>query len=298
MMVLLAIACAVFGIGFFAVLIKLLSAKRDLRKISQKLTDITQTDTNSRLTTDTFDKDISALIQAINRMLQNNRQGFLEVQRTETALKRAITNISHDLRTPLTSARGYLQMAEKGQADRDALARYHGIIHGRLDELTTLMDSLFAFSRAVEGNITLTRVNIGNTLRETLVGNFAEIEAKGFTVEDNIPDTLVYSLCDEDALKRVVQNLISNATTHGKDYLRVHLTDGVIEIANKVEDMYRLDVDNIFERFYTADTSRTSKRTGLGLAIAKELTEKMGGSIFAQKDGNMLVVSVKLPLCC
>ena len=259
-----------------------------------KLTEITRIDTNAQLTTSTFDKDISALIQGINFMLQNNRQGYLEVQRMEATLKRAITNISHDLRTPLTSAKGYLQMAESVNLDKETMLRYISIIRDRLDALTVLMDSLFAFSRAVEGNITLQRVNVGNILRDTLVGSYAELEGKGFVVEANIPDTPVYWNCDEQALKRVLQNLINNAAVHGKDYLRVQLSEGIIEIANNTDS--KIDIDSIFERFYTDDTSRTNKRTGLGLAIVKELIEKMSGSISAIKNEDIIIMCVQFSI--
>jgi len=180
--------------------------------------------------------------------------------------------------------------------DEETLRHYLAIIHDRLDALTILMNSLFAFSRAVEGNISLQPLNIGNVLRDTLVGSFAELEGGGFIVEANIPDAPIYCTCDEEALKRVVQNLITNASIHGKDYLRVQLSGGVIEITNKTDELHQIDVYNIFDRFYTADTARTNKRTGLGLAIAKELTQKMGGSISAKKDGDMLVMKVCLPL--
>jgi len=101
-------------------------------------------------------------------------------------------------------------------------------------------------------------------------------------------------MCDEEALKRVIQNLIANAVVHGKDYLRVQLSGGTIEIANKSDNLHQIDVYNIFERFYTADTARTNKRTGLGLAIAKELTQKMGGNISAEKNADLLVIKVCL----
>jgi len=261
-----------------------------------KLADISQIDTNARLTTTTFNKDIVNLTESINLMLGKNRQDYIEVQRMEAILKRAITNISHDLRTPLTSAKGYLQMAENSNIDDETRTRYLAIIRGRLDALTVLLNSLFAFSRAVEGDITLQPMNIGNALRDTLVDSFSEIESKGFIVETSIPDTPVYCLCDEEAFKRVLQNLITNAIVHGKDYLSVRLSDGVIEIANKSDAMQHIDVHSIFERFYTADASRTNKCTGLGLAIAKELITKMGGSISATKDGGIFTVCIRLPI--
>ena len=278
-----------------AVLLRLFFLKREARRLNLALLAILHTDTNALLTTHTSDKDIAVFIKTINTMLEQSRQNVLEKARTEAALKRAITNISHDLRTPLTSAKGYLQMITDSKPDDATMSRYHAIIAGRLDALADLMDNLFAFSRAVEGDVTPERVNVGNVLRDTLSGNFLELERKGFTVECHIPDAPVYCICDENALTRIIQNLIKNAALHGLEYLRVKLTpDGAIEIANKAEGLSQIDTNQIFERFYTVDASRTNKRTGLGLAIAKELTEKMGASIAAVIDGDMFIVRVCL----
>ncbi|MCL2364907.1 MAG: HAMP domain-containing histidine kinase [Defluviitaleaceae bacterium] len=296
MMIFLVIACVLLGTGFAIMLAKWLLLKRDLREIGRLSTHILQTDTNAQLTTTTFDKDITALSQSINNLLQKSRQDYFDVQRTQAILKQAITNISHDLRTPLTSAKGYLQMFENKDIDNETRLRYLTTIRERLDALTLLMDSLFAFSRAVEGDVVLRRVNVSNILRDTLVGNYVDIEKKGMTVDNNIPDTPLYAICDEDAIKRVLTNLIANAATHGRDYLRVTLSDGVIEIANKTDDLHNIVINNIFERFYTADTSRSNKRTGLGLAIAKELLEKMNATISVEKKGEFFVTKIKLKI--
>ena len=293
-MIMLWIACGLLATGFAVAAMKWLLLKREIRQLGGKLGEIIKTDTNAHLATSTFDADIISFVESVNGVLDKGRLDYLNALRTETDLKRAITNISHDLRTPLTSAKGYLQMIKNGKLDEETTSRYLSIIQGRLDALTELMDSLFAFSRAVEGNVTLNRVNVGNVLRDALSNNFPELENKGFVVENYIPDAPVYCLCDENALARVLQNLIKNACVHGKDYLRMGLANGTIEIANKAEGLEQLDTDRIFERFYTIDAARTNKRTGLGLAIAKELTEKMGGSISAAIVDDMLVVRVGL----
>lgn len=295
-MILLWIACGLLAMGFIVVLFKWITLKKDVRQLSIKFNELIQTQTNAHLRTSTFDSDIIALAESINCMLEKSRQGYLKTAGLEDDLKRAIANISHDLRTPLTSAKGYLQMVEGGKVDKETMLRYLSIVQGRLNDLTILMDNLFAFSQAIECEVALSKVNIGNILRDTLVAAYSEIERKGFVVDSPIPDAPVYCICDEEALKRVMQNLISNAVIHGKNYLRVSLSANIIEIANTVDETHQIDVHNIFERFYTADTSRTNKRTGLGLAIAKELIEKMGGQISAAKDENMLVLSIRLPL--
>ena len=291
------VLCIVLGIFFVACLLYVFLLKRDIRQLNNKLSDIAHIDTNARLVTNTFDKRISDLVQSINDMLRRNRKDHYDVRRIEAELKRAITNISHDLRTPLTAARGYLQMLESPDLDVKTRARYLDIISGRLDSLGILMNNLFEFARIIEGNTTvdIQQVNVSNILRDSLSEAYGELERKGFTVDVDIPEAPVICLCDTDALRRVLQNLLKNVYYHGKEYLRVRLSDGRIEITNKTDDLNKLDVEHIFERFYTADTARTNKSTGLGLAIATELTHRMSGKISAKKDDDMLVISIQLP---
>ncbi|MCL2367707.1 MAG: HAMP domain-containing histidine kinase, partial [Oscillospiraceae bacterium] len=226
-----------------------------------------------------------------------NRKDHFEAQRTEAELKRAITNISHDLRTPLTAARGYLQMLESPDIDAETRSRYLEVIRGRLDNLTVLMSDLFEFARIIEGNTTfdIQQVNIGNALRDALSEAYGELERKGFTMVVDIPNAPNTCLCDPDALRRVLQNLLKNVCIHGKEYLRIRLAEGKIEISNKADGLNKIDVAHMFERFYTSDASRNNKNTGLGLAIAKELTERMGGQLLASKENDVLVMQIVLP---
>jgi len=157
-----------------------------------------------------------------------------------------------------------------------------------------LMNSLFEFTRVIEGNITynIQRVNVCDILRDALSASYAELEAKGFSVDADIPDTPVFCQCDKDALRRVLQNLLKNVWVHGKEFLRVRVHGSEIEIANRADCLDELDAARIFDRFYTADASRTGQNTGLGLAIASELISRMGGRITAKVDGDMLGVRI------
>jgi len=291
-MIILGIACGIFAMGFALILVKYILLKKDIFQIGSRLKVIADVDTNAQLCTSTFDKNISNLVEAINKSLEKGRKDFTRAKKLEADLKRAITNISHDLRTPLTSAKGYLQMIEKSDLDIKTRLRYLSIIEGRLDALTVLMDSLFDFSRALEGDLSFKKVNICNLLRDSLSENYLELSSKDFVVESEIPESPVYFNCDENAMKRVVQNLIKNACVHGKDYLSVKLSDGVLKIINNVDEINKLDTARIFDRFYTADAARSSKRTGLGLAIVKELLEKMGCEVKAETKNNLLSVVV------
>ena len=289
--------CVLLAVAFIAAVCKLCLMKNDIRQLGKKLSDIAHTDTNARLVTNTGDKSVSALIESVNAMLKQNRLDHLNAQHTEAELKRAITNISHDLRTPLTAARGYLQMLESAELDPETRARYLEIIRGRLDSLAVLMSNLFEFAKIIEGNTSfeIQEVNISNILRDALSEAYRELEYKGFRVDIDIPDTPVICHGDPDALQRVLQNLLKNVCTHGKTYLRVRLTENKIEIANQADGLDKIDVAHMFERFYTSDASRNNKNTGLGLAIAKELTEGMGGQLLANRERDMLVMQVVLP---
>ena len=293
-MIFLLIACGLFTTGFVIAVFKLFLFKKDIRQLGSSINEIAQTDTNAQLRTSTFDKDMVVLIVNINNLINKCRLDYINTLRSQTELKQAITNISHDLRTPLTSARGYLQMLMNGQLDKVDI-RYLAVIQERLDSLGDLLEGFFAFSRALEGNLNPGRVNVCNILRDVLSNNFMELESKGFTVESEIPDSPVYMNCDESALERIIQNLIKNACEHGKNHLWVRLIDGKIEIANNVEKPGEIDIHRIFERFYTMDASRSNKRTGLGLAIAKELAVRMNGKISASMENDVFTVIIELP---
>jgi signal transduction histidine kinase len=269
--------------------------KKDIRQLNRALDLIKNEDTNTKLTTQTFDKDVCEMCNNINAILDERRKVITECERTNNEFKRAITNISHDMRTPLTSAIGYLQMLQGDDVPLEKQEEYIGIIESRLQSLSALMNSLFEYARVIEGKeqVDIQKVNVCNVLRDTLSEFYGEFESKGFKADVNIPDEPVNYLCDPAMLRRVLQNLLKNVCTHGREHLRVNLSNNVIEIANKA-DLSEVDTDKIFERFYTADLSRTGKNTGLGLAIAKELTVRMGGEITARVEGEVLVVRLEL----
>ncbi|MDR2546638.1 MAG: HAMP domain-containing histidine kinase [Lachnospiraceae bacterium] len=273
--------------------------KRDIRQINKDLEFIKSEDTNSKLTTQAFAKDVCELCCNINEILDERRSIVIECEKTNNEFKRAITNISHDMRTPLTSAIGYTKLLQQLLTDENKSptkqAEYIDIIEHRLQSLSLLMDNLFEYAQVIEGKerFETQNINVANILRDTLSEFFYEFEKKGFKVETNIPDEPINRLCDPAALKRVLANLLKNAATHGHKYIRVGLDDYGIEIANKA-DLREVDVEKIFERFYTADLSRSGKNTGLGLAIARELMTRTGGAISASTEGELLIMKVSL----
>jgi signal transduction histidine kinase len=278
-----------------AVLIVLL--KRDIRQLYQSLCIIEKSDTNMQATTQTFDKNISELCTAINDILDKQKKIVIANEKSNHEFRQAITNISHDLRTPLTSAVGYIQIIQSGSITKDKEREYLDIIEQRLKSLSALMNDLFEYTQIAEGKTVqnIEKVNICNILRDIISDYYGDFIGKGFTVQTDIPDSPVYVLCDADLLKRAVQNLIQNVLAHGIEYFKLSIDIGVIIFSNKVLNADLINADRLFERFYTADLSRKGNTTGLGLAVVKEIIQNMGGEVnaFIEKDKMNICVSLR-----
>ncbi len=273
--------------------------KNDIRSISRSLEAILKAKTNARVTTQTFDADISRLAMRINTILEAQNQAELAGEKIDRELRQAITNVSHDLKTPLTSATGYLQMIASDKISPDKKVEYLRIVEQRLDTLSDLLDDLFEFSKIAEGkvDIDLARVNAANLLRDVLSLYYEDFSRKNITPQASLPNEPVYVLADANLLKRVIQNLVQNALVHGTEYFSVGVEpDGRLIFKNSVANPEQIDAGRLFERFYTGDISRSSKTTGLGLAICKELVERQNGKIEACVEANMLIIIVRMSI--
>lgn len=265
--------------------------KKDLKNIRNQLLDLQKTDTNAQLTTATFDTDICALATAVNDMLAKYKAEAFEYSSTESKMKQAITNISHDLRTPLTSALGYLQLLESKEISDVKQREYTKIVQTKLNTLSSRTEHLFEFTQVFESqNLKRKEINICNVLRDVLAGFYDDFVQKGFDVRLEIPDTPVSIMADQEAVNRIFQNLVQNALIHGIQCFMVRLDPQTreIEFVNRVNDIKTVEIEHIFDRFYTFDASRTNKNTGLGLAIVKSLVDRMDGSISAGIKGDSL----------
>jgi signal transduction histidine kinase len=291
LIIILAVALAV-AIAFGAAM------WRDVGSITAQLAFIRRNTTNAHLTTRTFFRRITALETVLNELFEEHRHASLENRRAEAALQQALTNISHDLRTPLTSAHGYLQLAEDAETDETHRTEYLRIVGDRLDVLTSLIDQLFTFTRIVEGRaLTLTQVDLAVVLREVLVLHYEEFEQAGLAVELTLPEIPTLVIGDVEALRRVFENLVANAIAHGTERLAVRLDRDAREVSlvNRIppEDIPALDVEHLFDRFYTADASRSAQSTGLGLAIVKVLAERMNARVSATLEGDLFEIRLK-----
>jgi len=283
------------SVAFLWSIVYVLRLKRDVRSIKGSLQKIKEMDTNMRLTTSTFDKEVMGLAQEMNEILDRQKEVRMESERVNREFRQGVTNISHDLRTPLTSASGYIGLIRSDKISDEKKLEYLEVVEGRLISLANLMSELFEYTQIVEGKIKLDLelVDACDLVREEIASFYDALVEGDLDVTVDIPETAVHLIIDRARLQRVVQNLMANVVKHGNDFLIVKVSpNGILTFANKVADLKGLDVDRMFERFYTSDVSRNSQKTGLGLAITKALVEQMGGKVVAWLEDDLLTIDV------
>jgi signal transduction histidine kinase len=278
--------------------IQYLRLKKDIKRLNRTLVTIGSTETNMRLTTQTFDKDITQLADSVNRVLNQQQSIVIDGRRMNREFRQGITNVSHDLRTPLTSSIGYVQMLKSGNVPEDKRQAYLTTIESRLKSLRDLINELFYYTKVVEGKADFhyEEVDIAVVLQNTALSFYDDFVQKGFEVNINLPESPFKAIVDAPSIERVFQNLIKNVLAHGEQYfeLSTQPTEKKIMFRNKISHPEHLDLERLFDRFYTTDSSRSSKRTGLGMAITKELMLQMGGEIEAEITGSIFSVILTL----
>ncbi len=287
-MIILAIIALIAASGWIAI-------KMDLRNIRRNMENIMKSNSNAHITTQTFDLEITRLTNQINTLLDKQKQSAMASEKMSKELRQAVTNISHDLKTPLTSALGYLQMVKSSKTPLEKKVEYLEIIQKRLEALSDLLEELFEFSKIYEGKIDLhcEKVNCANLLGDVLSLYYEDFTEKFVTPLVQFPREPVYLFADATMLKRVFQNLIQNALIHGTGYFSIAIEPGArIVFSNSIANEEQVDVSQLFDRFYIADHSAKRQTTGLGLAICKELVENQEGTIQAHIEGNRLVISI------
>lgn len=273
--------------------------KKQINIIYDQMKFINDNPTNLKLLSNFPFKSLVNLINIINSSLVRQRETEIKIERLNQNFKKSITSISHDIRTPLTSASGYIQMLNNNNLPIDKKIQYIKVIDERLDCVQSLLTQLFEFSRIESNEINLVyeSCNINNILCESLSLFYNDFKIKNMTPEINIPDTPFIIEADKNALNRVFSNIISNALIHNNEDFIVSLlkTNNAVKVIFKNKTLFvtKDDIDNIFERFYKTDKGRSSKTTGLGLAISKEFIEKMHGKIYATYINNYFSIIIE-----
>ena len=273
--------------------------ERGLLQAAQRMKAQLSNETTVRLALPCPSRGAEQLLAGLNDLLELRQQERADYRRKEQQLRRQIANVSHDLRTPLTSILGYLQLLEQEDLSPEKREEYFRIVEGRARTLQSFIASFYDLSRIEGGELPLERelVDLGRTLSDQLAAAYEQIEEAGLEMEVDVADGLPPVWADSGAVTRVFSNLLTNALRHGTGALSVKLyREGgciVPAFSNQAEGITAEDVDHVFERFYTADKMRTGQSTGLGLAIVKALAERMGHTAAARWEDGWFTVLVR-----
>lgn len=291
-MYLLIVLCILLTIAVILLLIKIYFMKISAREIAEKLSEKLSADTNTLIDISSGDRDMRALAEKLNVQLKKLREERRRFQHGDTELKEAVTNISHDLRTPLTAVFGYLDLLEREEKS-DTVKNYLGQIRGRTEAMKTLTEELFRYSIVASSQpLKYEKLCVNSVLEESLAEFYGAIVQKGITPKIEITETRVVRILDKTALKRIFGNIIGNAVKYSGGDLFVTLAeDGTATFSNIAEGLDSVAVGKLFDRFYTVETAGNS--TGLGLSIAKLLAEQMGGTITAEYAESRVVITLK-----
>ena len=271
-----------------------------IRSVCRQLAGI-ERGSHMELTADTRQKPLLELCRSLNRIIAAKDRNHLRYERAEKQLKQNITNLAHDIRTPLTGASGYLQLARECE---DAAKRDHYLSAAdrRMAELTDMLDKLFLYTKLVNDNFTfpgenMKKLQVLPLLSDCLLSFYTEFEELKTSPEVRFDSEGFRVTADEDALRRIFMNLLQNALLHGAGGLTVtqKADSGCLIFENPVPEDITLDVSQIFDLFYKADTARWKGSSGLGMFIVRELMRRMGGDVDAELDGNMLRIILRFP---
>lgn len=273
---------------------KLAHLRRCTKEITEAFRDRLAEDTNTLIDVSTSDPHLRKLASEINvqlRLLRRERRRF---QQGDRELKEAVTNISHDLRTPLTAISGYLDLLER-ESHSAKTEGYLARIRNRTETLKSLTEELFRYSVVTSSQeLKPERLNVVSALEESLLSFYAVLEERGIHPQITLPEAPLFRQLDPGALNRVFSNILSNALKYSDGDLTVVMSeDSIITFSNHAAGLDALTVARLFDRFYTVEASRNA--TGLGLSIARILTERMGGRLEAVYENGMLSIQMTLP---
>ncbi len=287
--------CGGFAALALALFIRVRLLQKGLDGITDQLGERLDSDTNNPIFLPTRDTHARRLAAALNVQLKELRRQRQRYENGDRELKEAVTNVSHDLRTPLTAVCGYLELLEK-EDKSPRQARYLALIAGRAEAMLQLTEELLRYSLAsgMEGGLDLEPVDLNGAVEEAVAALYGAFVEAGIIPRVSLPAQRVARNLNRAALSRVLGNLLTNALKYSGGDLDVALSpDGAITLSNAAPALDEVQVGRLFDRFYTVETGRSS--TGLGLSIARALTERMGGTISARYGAGRLTLEVRFP---
>lgn len=274
---------------------KIFFMRKAIKEIQTEFAERLVTETNTLIGISSHDRYIRELAASINSQLKLLHEQRHKFQQGDLELKDAVTNISHDLRTPLTAIYGYLELLQR-EEKTETVQRYLIMIENRIEVLKQLTEELFRYSVISSTNqYAMKQIDLRRSLEESLLSFYGVMQQNGIEPNISVTEKPVERVLDPTAVNRIFNNIISNALKYSDGDFNVCMKDnGVITFSNTAKDLTPVMAGKLFERFYTVETGRNS--TGLGLSIAKLLTERMGGTITASYHDNILSITVHFPI--
>lgn len=275
--------------------LRLVSMRRAADELRKTFADRLKSDTNVGISISTSDKKMRRLAADMDRQLKLLRKAQLNYMQGDHELKAAVTNMSHDLRTPLTAICGYMELL-KQEPLSDPVRSYLGIIENRVQALKNLTEELFRYSVILSADFDTEKktLSLNAALEETAAAYYGALKNAGIEPLISMPETEICRTLNRQALMRILSNLMDNAVKYSKNNLSITLAqDGSITFGNQTDTLDELTAGRLFDRFFTVESGERS--TGLGLSIAKTLTEEMGGSVKADFQNGFLSITLHFP---
>lgn len=264
-----------------------------IKRINQKLEEISETGSDEKIMVFTDTPVLMEFAGQINRLLIEHQKIKADFKREEISSKKMLANISHDIITPLTVILGYLEIMRLNHSDDEMIKK----VETKAKQVMNLINQFFTLAKLESGdtNINLCKININEVCRENVLEFYDILLQKEFEVDLHIPETSIFVQGDKDALQRILYNLLSNVIRYGIDgkylgiFLRQDKNNVYIDVVDKGKGIEQEFIPNVFDRLYTMEDSRNREiqGNGLGLTIAKNLAESLGGDIFLTSIPNV-----------
>ena len=275
--------------------------QRQVKDICRQLAFLMKHDSNMLIHREFGLGGIGMLSDRLNDLLELRRKEKQYYQEKETLIADTYTNLSHDIRTQLTSLDGYFQLMEACE-NVEEQRRYLNIIHERIHSLNEMLEELFMFTKLKNESysLELTPCCINRILKETVFSYYDDWVRREIQPDIQITEEQLYIDGNKQGLSRIIQNVIKNGLDHGEKKIRIVLkreqNQAVLRISNQVIASERIDIEHVFDRFYKADAARSKTSTGLGLSIAREFVRRMNGEIGAKIEENEFIVEMRFNL--
>ncbi|RDB60444.1 sensor histidine kinase [Gordonibacter sp. 28C] len=289
------IAVALLAVAVVALTVQLVRSERELRAIARFLVD-RDTQSNARVTVSVHTRGFVRLGQAVNRQLDRHQGERIAAEEGKRDLRRGLTYLSHDIRTPLAGAQGYAQLVAV-EEDEALRARYLDVVGRRLDDVASLLDQLYAYAQVQDPDHRIERepVNVNDVLAESLASLYTAFKERGWTPSIELENEPLVAPSDVDALARIFRNLAVNALRYGSDAPSIVQSGRTVAFSNRVANPQDVNVERLFERFYQGSAARTGEGSGLGLAIVEQLAKALGITVSARLDGDVLSIALAFP---